>query len=98
MFKSLFEDTSKATINALFNVRNTATYSRSYQDFFIVWLILHKVETINECNIKKIRSLITRVLSNLKNIDNLDITQEYYDNFIKLLDEAIDSAPSIAIQ
>lgn len=87
MFNDLFnKNPNKEDINTFFNVKKAKIFRRSYQDFYITWLILNSLDNgINVNNSLKVKSDIQRMLVSLKNANNQDVDQMYFDNFIKEL-------------
>jgi hypothetical protein len=83
LFGELFEDNpSKEKLNHFLNVKATKTFKRSFQDFYVIWLIMNdmKIEyiTLNKSQtLAKIKSMI----STLKNIDEIVVDDEYLENF-----------------
>ena len=87
-FGALFDSLNKDTLNVFFNVKNSQTFRRSYQDFYIVWLILHN-KTINETNKEEIKHLIIELLCLLRNTGGQEVDETYYKNFEVRLESAI---------
>ena len=87
-FGTLFDSLNKDTLNVFFNVKNSQTFRRSYQDFYIVWLILHN-KTINETNKEEIKHLIIELLCLLRNTGGQEVDETYYKNFEVRLVSAI---------
>lgn len=87
-FGSLFESLNKETLNAFFNVKNSKTFRRSYQDFYIVWIVLHG-KIIGEGNKQQIKQSIKELLCLLRNTDGKEVDEVYYNNFENKLRAAI---------
>lgn len=87
-FGTLFESLNKETLNAFFNVKNSKTFRRSYQDFYIVWIVLHG-KIIGEGNKQQIKQSIKELLCLLRNIDGKEVDEVYYNNFENKLRAAI---------
>lgn len=83
-FGTLFNSLDKETLNSFFNVKNSQTFRRSYQDFYIVWLVLHN-RTITSDNKEDIKQLIKEFLCMLRNTEGKDVDEQYYNNFEKKL-------------
>lgn len=89
VFGSMFEtNKSKDTLNSFFNVKKSKTFRRSYQDFYIVWIILHSID-IQLFNKELVKSNIYEMLCLLRNVDNKEVNEEYYNNFITKLNSII---------
>ncbi len=84
-FGNLFEtQISKDVLNDFFNVKNSKTFRRSYQDFYITWLVLYfKNDTWNKDQIK---NTIREMLITLKNANNVEVDKAYFDAFKHKLD------------
>jgi len=87
-FGTLFDSLDKETLSSFFNVKKSQIFRRSYQDFYIVWLVLHN-KSINQSNKEHIKQLIKELLCLLRNIDGGEVDEAYYNNFEKKLQEAI---------
>lgn len=87
-FGSLFNELNRETLNEFFNVKKTRTFRRSYQDFYIVWLVLHNRDVNNE-NKNEIKQLITELLSLLRNVKGEEVDEVYDKNFTARLQEVI---------
>ena len=87
-FGTLFESLNKETLNAFFNVKNSKTFRRSYQDFYIVWIVLHG-KIIGEGNKQQIKQSIKELLCLLRNTDGKEVDEVYYNNFENKLRAAI---------
>lgn len=87
-FGTLFDSLSKETLTDFFNVKNSKTFRRSYQDFYIVWLVLHN-KTITQNNKMEIKQLIKDLLCLLRNTSNTNVDDDYYKNFEERLHSAI---------
>jgi hypothetical protein len=87
-FGTLFDSLNKDTLNSFFNVKESKIFRRSYQDFYIVWLILHN-KTINQTNKKEIKQVIIELLCLLRNTGGQEVNETYYKNFEKRLKEVI---------
>lgn len=87
-FGTLFESLSKDTLNNFFNIKNSKTFRRSYQDFYIVWMILHN-KTINSKNSAEIKQSIKEVLCLLRNVNNQNVDDAYFDKFEQKLQSLI---------
>lgn len=80
-FGTLFdENLSRETLNLFFNVKGSLTFRRSYQDFYIVWIVLHST-VVNSENKELVKKSIHKMLCLLRNVDNQDVNEEYYNNF-----------------
>lgn len=90
-FGTLFESLNKDTLNTFFNVKNSKTFRRSYQDFYIVWLVLHN-RTITHENKVEIKQLIIELLCLLRNTTGQNVDENYYDNFANKLKASIITA------
>ena len=90
-FQELFNNTpSKEEINSFFNVKNSRTFRRSYQDFYITWLILNSLKSdVNAFTIPTIKSDIREMLVSLRNGNNEEVNKAYFDNFIVKLNSKV---------
>lgn len=83
-FSKLFESNpTKEEVNAFFNVKGAKIFRRSYQDFYITWLILNSIkDEIDNTNIPGIKSNIQNMLIGLRNAKNEIVDKKYFDDFI----------------
>jgi hypothetical protein len=86
-FGNLFSKTdhpSKEMITTFFNVKEGKTFVRSYQDFYITWLILNsrKLDESNNINEVETKSLIQTMLKKLRNVNKEEVNSEYFQSFI----------------
>lgn len=80
-FGSLFDtNLSKDTLNLFFNVKRSQIFRRSFQDFYIVWIVLHYNE-INSYSKETTKSTIHKMLCLLRNVDNQEVNEDYFSNF-----------------
>lgn len=79
-FGTLFDSLDKDTLNTFFNVKNSQIFRRSYQDFYIVWLVLHN-KTITPENKGTVKQLIKELLCELRNTEGKDVDEQYYNDF-----------------
>lgn len=81
---------SKDEINSFFNVKNSRTFRRSYQDFYITWLILNSLKSdVSNKTIPTIKSDIREMLVALRNGNNETVNQTYFENFINKLNSKV---------
>ena len=81
-FGSLFEDGgSKNSLNEFINVKKARTFRRSYQDFYIIWLVLHYAD-YSESNKHTVKENISNVLKLLRNANNENVDENYYSRFM----------------
>ena len=90
-FKKLFGDNpTKDEINDFFNVKKAKTFRRSYQDFYITWLIFNSIDFANIAIDKEnIKNKIHKMLCLLRNAENKIVDEEYFLNFINELNKTI---------
>lgn len=75
------DDISKDVLNDFFNVKHVATFRRSYQDFYISWIILHYASKVSSENKKMIYNDILCLLKLLRNANNEEMNDVYFKNF-----------------
>ena len=83
-FGDLFPNKNKEIINEFFNVKNSKTFRRSYQDFYITWLVLYSKHKL--WNNDLIKEAIIEMLKRLKNSDNNEVDDLYFESFKERLD------------
>ncbi len=84
-FGDLFEDgLSKDNVNEFFNVKKSKTFRRSYQDFYITWLVIYSRKIYWDS--EKVKKTIREMLIDLKNGNNVDVDQHYFESFKSKLD------------
>ncbi|KMQ61852.1 hypothetical protein ACM40_05865 [Chryseobacterium sp. BLS98] len=88
-FGGLFNsDQKKEEINDFFNVKNSKSFRRSYQDFYITWLVLYAKQ--KELDSKTIKNIIRDMLILLKNANNENVNNDYFERFSSKLDSIIE--------
>lgn len=81
-FGNLFDDGgSKTSLNEFINVKKAKTFRRSYQDFYIIWLVLHYADC-SESNKHSVKENISNVLKLLRNANNENVDENYYSRFM----------------
>jgi hypothetical protein len=87
LFGGLFDTfPTKEQVNSFFNVKNSKIFRRSYQDFYITWMVLVSLDKdfiLKEPN--KTKDLILKLLRKLRNADNQIVDENYFENFLKEL-------------
>ncbi len=94
LFKSLLCTADKQSLNDFFNVKNSKTFRRSAQDFYIVWILMHYVDRIDENNRETIKGYIISTLKQLKNTEGSLVDEKYYNDFIDNLNEVVKKCKS----
>ena len=77
---------SKDAFNKILNKKEITRFSRSYQEFYILWEILMNVEKddcINRCS--ELKTDTDQMLCLLKNTEEKVVDDNYVNNFIHLL-------------
>lgn len=78
-------DLNKNSLTDFFNLKKSTAYRRSYQDFYILWLVLNRLY-INNIDIKKERTNILdsvdELLRDLRNIEKKSMNSKYFNAFI----------------
>ena len=77
---------NKESLNSIFNVKGSTIFRRSFQDFYIMWIILvsyssDDIETLD----KKFFDNLIENLKVLRNINNLNIEDNYLTKFLEQL-------------
>jgi len=73
---------TKEKLNEFLNVKNNQTYSRSLQDFYVIWIVLSEVkDEIFEEKAERILEDIKTLLCLVKNVDDKLINEEYRELF-----------------
>ena len=79
---------TKDSFNEILNVKKNSTFSRSNQEFYLLWEILMNVSSKDANNKKQILlNDIHDMLCLLKNIDDKVVDDEYVEKFIKTLED-----------
>lgn len=83
-FGNLFIETpNKELLNKFFNVKQALTFRRSYQDFYIIWLILDSISLSEENDFKEsLLSDIRSLLCMLRNVNGVSVNEKYLNDFI----------------
>ncbi len=85
----LSDNIDKEQLNDFFNVKHRANFRRSNQDFYISWIVLHYACKASCEDKESIREDILRLLKLLRNADNTNIDEAYFDTFTKELKACI---------
>lgn len=84
----LDNDITKERFNDLLNVKETPIFSRSNQDFYILWIILRKISNyVMETRKDEVKEDIKKMLSLLKNVDEIELDEKYAEKYVKSLNE-----------
>lgn len=88
-FASMFtEPITKEKLNEFLNVKNTNSYRRSLQDFYVIWLVISKVAPNRfESDGEKILGKIRELLLLLRNDTNCTVDSDYMMRFETKLKE-----------
>lgn len=80
-------EATKESFNSILNVKNLPTFSRTYQELYVLWEILINVNmSRNSIKREDLVKDICHMLSLLKNVNDVEVENEYVDNFIKELE------------
>ena len=72
----------------MLNVKETPIFSRSNQDFYILWIILRKISNyVMETRKDEVKEDIKKMLSLLKNVDEIELDEKYAEKYVKSLNE-----------
>lgn len=82
----LDDNPTKDTFNKILNKKEITRFSRSYQEFYILWEILMNVEE-DDCVHRRdeLKNDINQMLCLLKNTEEKDVNDIYVNNFIQSL-------------
>ena len=84
----LDNDITKEHFNDLLNVKETPIFSRSNQEFYILWIILRKISnSVMAARKDEVKKDIKRMLSLLKNVDEIELDEKYAEKYVKSLNE-----------
>ena len=84
----LDEEMTKESFNKILNVKNLTRFSRSYQEFYVLWEILMNVDPAKIIDFKaELISDIEMMFKLLKNVDEIEVEEKYVSNFIEKLNE-----------
>lgn len=79
---------SKDTFNDILNKKRISNFSRSNQEFYILWEILMNIEYQKAVEVgKELKADINSMLSLLKNVDDKVVNDNYVNEFIRSLRE-----------
>lgn len=79
---------TKERFNDLLNVKETPIFSRSNQEFYILWIILRKISnSVMEARKDEVKEDIKKMLSLLKNVDEIELDEKYAEQYVKSLYE-----------
>ena len=77
---------TKENFNDLLNVRKSPIFSRSNQDFYILWIILRKIDDkVMVARKDEILCDIKKMLSLLKNVDEKELDDRYSQEYVMTL-------------
>lgn len=78
---------SKERFNDLLNVKKSPNFSRSNQDFYILWIILRKIsDTVMVSKKEEVVDDVKKMLSMLKNVDEKELDDTYAQQYVDTLD------------
>jgi hypothetical protein len=84
--KLLGNSPNKESLNSLFNVKGSKIFRRSYQDFYIMWILL---VSYNNEEIEKLDpsffDILKENLGLLRNVNNYVVEENYLENFLSKL-------------
>lgn len=84
----LDNDVTKEHFNDLLNVKDTPNFSRSNQDFYILWVILRKINNeVIEARKTEVKEDIMKMLSLLKNVAETELDEKYAVEYVNKLNE-----------
>ena len=82
----LDNDITKEHFNELLNVKGSANFSRSNQDFYILWVILRKIsDNVMKSRKDEVVGDIKKMLSLLKNVDEKELDDKYSTEYVNTL-------------
>lgn len=91
LFGGLFDTfPTKEQVNSFFNVKKSKIFRRSYQDFYITWMVLVSLDKdfiLKEPN--KTKDLVLKLLRKLRNVDNKIVDEDYFEDFLKELNDVV---------
>lgn len=84
----LSETPNSTTLTAFFNLKDSISFRKSFQDFYILWLVLnsYKIEDIKSEK-EKIKNTIIDLLTKLRNINKIEMNEQYFNEFILKLNQ-----------
>jgi hypothetical protein len=78
---------TKEAFNSILNVKNITAFRRSFQDFYIIWIILVKLDKSDLANLKSnMLEKIKDLLKELKNVDGRSVDDAYLNKYIRTLE------------
>jgi len=79
----LDKNATKDSFNSILNIKENKRYSRSNQEFYILWLLLYSIPMdVKNVNKEEILQGINNMLSKLKNIDDNNVDKQYVESFL----------------
>lgn len=82
----LDNNVTKESFNDLLNIRKSPKFSRSNQDFYILWIILRKIkDDIMIARKNEVIDDIKMMLALLKNVEEKELNDEYALQYVELL-------------
>lgn len=81
-------DLNKSTLTDFFNLRKGVTFKKSFQDFYVVWLVINSIDLNSATlivDLPNIKIKILNLLSTLRNINQSPMDDRYFNNFIDVL-------------
>ena len=82
----LEDNATKESFNAILNIKNLQRFSRSYQEFYILWIMLYDLSIQSAISHKTdIITDLRNMFSLLKNIDDKTVDAEYVEQFLSKL-------------
>lgn len=74
----------KESFNKILNIKNLSRFSRSYQEFYVLWTILMNVDETKIASLKaELVSDIEMMFKLLKNVSEKEVDDEYVKDFVE---------------
>lgn len=88
--KMISKELDKNSLTEFFNLKKTKGFRKSFQDFYILWLVLNSID-FDTFDLEEEKDVLLKdvheLLGDLRNIRSEDMNVEYFNAFIEKLNE-----------
>lgn len=81
-------DASKESFNRILNVKDIPNFSRTYQEFYVIWILMMNISRVKiEHHRYEFLDDLTNVLKLQKNVKGVEVDEDYVSSFLKQIHE-----------
>ena len=83
-------DVNSSTLNNFFNVKGSSRFKKSFQDFYILWLVLNSPKLAKEKD-QDILEICKNFMNKLKNVNGEEMNNDYFNSFIMEINNFVET-------